>query len=111
MARYPKFVPRHQFLKERQRLRMANLRYQRQLNFQSRFPVRFERKGRLPTVPAPRNYYFELQSLYGRFPVFKKLPVVSARGRFVGWRFYRDRFEWAQDFVYLVRTLRRLGIL
>lgn len=111
MARLTRWVPRHQFLKERQRARMADLRYQRQLAFSSRFPVKFGRKGRLPSKPAPVNYYFLLKELYGDFPMFKKLPIVTPSGRFVGWRFYRNRYEWGQDFLYLVSSLRRRGVL
>ena len=111
MARLTRWVPRHQFLKERQRQRMSDLRYQRQLKFASRFPVKFARVNRLPSRPPPVNYYHLLKQLYGDFPMFKKLPVVSPRGRFVGWRYYRNRFEWGQDFLYLVASLRKVGVL
>lgn len=111
MTRMTRFVPRHQFLRERQRLRMADLRYQRQLQFSQRFPVKFARPGRRPTVAPPVNYYEILQRLYGRFPLFKKLPVVDRSGDLTGWRYYRNRFLWGQDFLYLVRTLRKVHVL
>lgn len=113
MVRYSKFVPRHQFLRDRQRQRMRDLRYQRQLQFESRFPIRFPRKDRQPSVPAkapPFNWLHFLRKEYGWFPMFSKLPIVSARGRLEGWTFYRDKYEWGRDFIYLVRMLRRKGI-
>lgn len=111
MPRYAKFVPRHQFLKDRQKARMSDLRYQRQLAFSSRFPVRFSRPGRVSVPAAARNYLWELRRLYGYFPQFRKLPVTTPAGKFAGWRFYRNRYEWGQDFVQLVRLLRKRFVL
>ena len=112
LPRLPKFVPRHEFLKDRQRQRMRDLRFQRQLQFQSRFPIRFSRKDRQPSLPAkppPFNWLQFLRERYGFFPMFKKLPIVSPRGVLEGWSFYRDRYEWGRDFIYLVRMLQRKG--
>jgi hypothetical protein len=110
MPRLTPFVPKHAFLKQRQRERMRDLRYQRQLQFASRFPVRFPRKNRAPSVPvkAPPTRWLDIfREKYGFFPMFKKLPNVNPFNlRLLGWRFYRDRFAWGRDFIDLVRDFQ-----
>lgn len=87
---------------------MSDLRFQRQLSFGRKFPVVFQRKDRIPSFPAPVNWYLELVRRYGFFPKFLKLPVLDHKQHLIGWRFYRfgDRYRWGRDFVELVRDIK-----
>ena len=87
-------LPYRQFMLRRQRQRMSDLRFQRQLQFEQKskpkFPVVFSRRGRVPISAPPFNWYAFFCQRYGFFPKFRKLPVVSGRLLTLrGWRFYQ----------------------